>query len=99
MAAARPVVATDVGGAREAINEGSTGYLVPARDDEKLAARIIDLLNNPVRARAMGDEGRRRVIKQFSSAEQLRRTESLYDCLLTHKPFLAVSDHGPRHGC
>ncbi|HYP53828.1 MAG TPA: glycosyltransferase, partial [Pyrinomonadaceae bacterium] len=38
MAAARAVVATDVGGAREAVAEGETGYLVPAGDDESLAA-------------------------------------------------------------
>lgn len=99
MAAAKPVVATDVGGAREAIREGITGYLVPARNDEKLAARIIELLNDPVRARAMGDEGRRRVIKQFSSAEQLRRTESLYERLLAHSPSLALNDHSLRDGC
>ena len=43
MAAARPVVATDVGGAREAVVEGATGYLVPAGDDERMAARILSL--------------------------------------------------------
>src|ERR1043166_1783420 len=39
MAAARPVVATDVGGAREAVVEGETGHLVAPGDDEALAAR------------------------------------------------------------
>ena len=40
MAAARPVVVTNVGGAREAVAEGETGYLVEAGDDETMAARI-----------------------------------------------------------
>jgi glycosyltransferase involved in cell wall biosynthesis len=82
MAAGRPVVATDVGGAREAIVEGETGHLVPAGDDERMAARIRELLRDPERARAMGERGRRRVVQQFSCAAQLARTEALYEGLL-----------------
>ena len=44
MAAGRPVVATDVGGAREAIVHGETGYLVPAGDHELMADHIISLV-------------------------------------------------------
>jgi glycosyltransferase involved in cell wall biosynthesis len=43
MAAARPVVATDVGGAREAVVEGSTGHLITPGDDDALAARVAAL--------------------------------------------------------
>jgi glycosyltransferase involved in cell wall biosynthesis len=82
MAAGRPVVATDVGGAREAIVEGETGHLVPAGDDGRMAARIADLLRDPESARAMGDRGRRRVAQQFSCAAQLARVEALYESLL-----------------
>src|SRR3954467_8228211 len=45
MAAGRPVVATDVGGASEAIVEGRTGHLVPSGNDELMGQRIIELLN------------------------------------------------------
>ncbi len=82
MAAARPVVVTDVGGAREAVVEGETGYLVPSGDDEMMAARIISLLNEPDRARRMGERGRLVVAEKFSCEAQLERTESLYDRLL-----------------
>ncbi|HEX8179978.1 MAG TPA: glycosyltransferase [Pyrinomonadaceae bacterium] len=82
MAAARPVVATDVGGAREVVVEDATGYLVPPGDDATMAARIIALLREPERARAMGEEGRRVVAQNFSCAAQLRETEALYDRLL-----------------
>ena len=82
MAASRPVVATDVGGAREAVVEGETGHLVPAGDDEQMAARIGALLRDPVRAREMGERGRERVARQFSCAAQLARTEALYEQLL-----------------
>lgn len=83
MAAARPVVATDVGGAREAIAEGETGYLVRAGDDEKMALRIIHLLDNPRQARAMGERGRRIVAEKFSCEAQLERTQQLYQSLLS----------------
>jgi glycosyltransferase involved in cell wall biosynthesis len=82
MAAGRPVVATDVGGAREAVVEGETGHLVPAGDDEQMAARIGELLRDPVRAREMGGRGRGRVVEQFSCAAQLARVEALYERLL-----------------
>jgi len=85
MAAARPVVATNVGGASEAIVENETGYLVQAGDDEALAVRIISLLRDPQRARQMGERGRSLIEQNFSCAAQLARTEQLYDQLLTAK--------------
>lgn len=86
MAAARPVVATEVGGAREAVVEGETGYLVPPGDDEAMAARIISLLRDPGRSRAMGERGRQIVEAKFSTGAQLERTLSLYDQLLKPAP-------------
>ena len=83
MAASRPVVATDVGGAREAIVEGETGFLVSPRDDERMAERIAALLGNPELARALGERGRRIVEEKFSCAAQLETTEKLYERLLT----------------
>jgi glycosyltransferase involved in cell wall biosynthesis len=82
MAAGRPVVATDVGGAREAIVEGDTGYLVQSGDDVTMAERIITLLTQPDRACSMGREGRRIVEKEYSCEAQLKRTEELYERLL-----------------
>jgi glycosyltransferase involved in cell wall biosynthesis len=85
MAAARPVVATDVGGAREAIVEGETGFLVAAGDDEALAERIVMLLREPEEARRMGQSGRLRVEQKFSCAAQLENTLNLYERLLASK--------------
>jgi glycosyltransferase involved in cell wall biosynthesis len=82
MAAAKPVVATDVGGAREAVVEGETGFLVRSGDDEALGERIITLLRDPDRALAMGQRGRSVVEEKFSSEAQLKRTHQLYDRLL-----------------
>lgn len=82
MAAARPVVATDVGGAREAIVEGETGYLVSSGDERAMAEKIISLLRAPDQAQLMGERGKQVVAQKFSCEAQLRRTEELYDRLL-----------------
>jgi glycosyltransferase involved in cell wall biosynthesis len=81
MAAARPVVVTDVGGAREAVSEGENGFLVPSDDDELMAQRLISLLQNPSRAQAMGAHGRRVVQERFSCAAQLSQAQELYESL------------------
>ena len=82
VAAGRPVVVTDVGGAREVVAEGETGYLVPSGDDVMMATHLIALLQDRERARAMGAEGKRVVESKFSCEAQLAHTESLYDQLL-----------------
>ncbi|MDQ3684794.1 MAG: glycosyltransferase [Acidobacteriota bacterium] len=85
MAAARPVVATDIGGAREAVVEGETGYVVLPEDDETMAARIISLLQDPEKAREMGERGLSVVKEKFSCEAQAERLEKLYDRLLSNK--------------
>jgi glycosyltransferase involved in cell wall biosynthesis len=93
MAAGLPVVATDVGGAREAIAEGETGYTVASGDDELMAARIVELLNEPQRARAMGERGRLIAAEKFSCDRHLKNTLELYDELLS-KPKSAPTGIG-----
>jgi glycosyltransferase involved in cell wall biosynthesis len=82
MAASRPAVVTDVGGAREAIADGETGYLVRSGDDLAMADRIISLLRDPDRMRAMGRRARQVVEQKFSSEARLANTVRLYDGLL-----------------
>jgi glycosyltransferase involved in cell wall biosynthesis len=82
MGAGLPVVATDVGGVREAVMEGESGYIVSPGDYESLADRIIALLRRPEEARAMGVRGRKIVEHKFSDHVQLENTRELYDKLL-----------------
>ena len=82
MAAARPVVVTDVGGAREAVSDGETGYIVPPGDDQQMAERMIELLRDPKRACAMGERGKSIVEEKFSCERQLTNTLDLYSELL-----------------
>lgn len=82
MGAGLPVVSTDVGGIREVVSEGESGYIVPSGDYESLADRIIALLRSPEKARAMGARGRKIVEDNFSDHVQLKNTSELYDKLL-----------------
>jgi len=66
MALGKPVVATDIGGAREIVEDGRTGLVVPPRDPDALARAIVQILQREDRGRAMGEEGRRRVKTEFS---------------------------------
>ena len=94
MAAARPAVVTDVGGAREAITDGVTGFLVPAGDDRRMAERIALLLDRPEMAREMGSRARMAVEETFSCRAQLERTEALYDRLLAPRHVAATHAAG-----
>ena len=58
MAASLPVVATNVGGNAEAVEDGVTGLLVPAEDPAALSAAITHLLSDPSQAKAMGTAGK-----------------------------------------
>ena len=90
MAAALPVVATDVGGAREVIIDGETGYLVPSGDDVEMGEHIISLLREPERARLMGQRGRAIVTEKFSWEAQVSILRPFYEQLLARKPARAA---------
>jgi phosphatidylinositol alpha-1,6-mannosyltransferase len=55
--ARKPIVATDVGGARDIVVDGETGYIVAVDDSAQLAEKIEELLSNPKRAKEMGEAG------------------------------------------
>ena len=68
-AAARPVVTSDIGPAREIVEAGITGLLVPPSDPRGLAKAIVSLLADKQRATAIGRAGRERVQKHFSEEQ------------------------------
>ena len=78
MAAARPVVATDVGGMRDALTDGETGLLVPAADPVAFAAAVERLLRDPDAAEAMGRAGRASAEERFAAEPVLAGLLSLY---------------------
>jgi phosphatidylinositol alpha-1,6-mannosyltransferase len=61
-----PVVGGDSGGAPDAILDGETGYVVPGRDVEAVAATLGDLLADPAGAAAMGDKGQAWIEREWT---------------------------------
>ena len=82
MAAGKPVVATKVGGSKEMVSDGITGYLVPPADSQAMAGAIIHLLRNPDKAIAMGSAGREVVKENFTVETMVKKYEELYLSLL-----------------
>jgi len=66
MAAGLPVVATDVGGMAEQVEEGVTGRLVGREDVDGLAAAVVEAARDLDRRAAWGEAGKRRVAERFS---------------------------------
>lgn len=73
-----PVVATDVGGNPEVIDEGRTGVLVPAADPAALGRAVLRLWGDPARARQIGRAARRRVRNDFSVERMVGQYMDLY---------------------
>ena len=78
MAAGKPVVATNVGGAAEAIVNGETGYLIASDDDITMSKYLLSILSDEKNAKEMGAKGRQRIVETFSSELQLAKTLKLY---------------------
>jgi len=66
MAAGLPCVASNIGAVPEMVEDGVTGYLVPTRNSEELANRLLELIENPDLARKMGLAGYERYQRQFT---------------------------------
>jgi glycosyltransferase involved in cell wall biosynthesis len=88
-----PVVATRIPGCVDAVEEGVTGVLVPPRDPEALAAAVRGYLADPVRARAHGEAGRARALRDFQQEKMWEALEGAYRSLLSERG--AAAGPGP----
>jgi glycosyltransferase involved in cell wall biosynthesis len=78
----KPLIGSRAGGVPEMVVEGVTGFTFPPGDDETLASRLDELLRDPARARAMGEAGHDRVVRDFSVEKYADEVEAFYDDLL-----------------
>ena len=77
-AAARPCVATNVGGVADVVAEGQGGFLVPSQNIERFVQVLINLLNNPGLMKTMREYGRDKVKGRFSKMRLVKDIETLY---------------------
>jgi glycosyltransferase involved in cell wall biosynthesis len=85
MAAARPIVATRVGGNVELIRDGETGLLVSSGNADEMAQAIWQLLRQPGWATDLGRAAQRVVVQHHSIERMVERLEAIYDDLLRRK--------------
>ena len=82
MAMGLPIVATNRGGLPELLAEGEAGVLVPPGQPGALAEAILELAADPPRARALGEQARRRAVERYDLRDYERRLWELYQSLL-----------------
>ncbi|MBU4342763.1 MAG: glycosyltransferase family 4 protein [Candidatus Omnitrophica bacterium] len=86
MAAGRPVIATNVGGVADIVEDGKSGYLVESDNEEVFSEKLLDLINNPTKRRMFGEYGRGLVKDRFSKDRLIKDTEGLYNNILDGFP-------------
>lgn len=80
-----PVVATQVGGIPEVVDDGVVGVLVPPANERALADAIATLLNDSERRTQMAGTGREKVLRKFRFEDMVRSYEAVYQQLNTNK--------------
>jgi sugar transferase (PEP-CTERM/EpsH1 system associated) len=85
MACGLPILATRTGGTVDLLHDGEEGYLFEPNDDRALASLILELRAID-RRKAMGANGRKRVIENFPTSKMVTRYEQMYRDLVSFQP-------------
>jgi glycosyltransferase involved in cell wall biosynthesis len=81
MAAARPIVASKVGGVPHCITDGENGLLFSSENVEELAAKIVQVLNDAELRARLGRNGHARVLSEFDEAAYVREFKKMLESL------------------
>lgn len=82
LGAARPIVATDVGGVPDVVRDGIDGFLVDVGDTEGMAARLAEISADPALGERLGTTGRQRVLTRYAVTRLVDDIDRLYRALL-----------------
>ena len=82
LASSRPVVASQIEGISDLIDDGKNGLMVDTKDPCLFAEKIIFLCDHPDTAIAMGKAGRRKILKDFTLEREMERFRKLYQDVL-----------------
>ena len=99
MAAGLPIVASNVGGLPELVEEGGNGTLVRPGDSEELSYALAALVDDPALRLRQGDASRRRVLESFSIDACRAAHRALYDGLRIPGPLKCASRGRRAQGC
>ena len=80
--AAKPIVATDVGGVTDIVIDGETGYIVPVNDSQQLAERVKELLQDKPKAAKMGDKGYKRAVSLFDFEANTKKLITAWEAMI-----------------
>lgn len=80
--AGKPIVTTDVPGCREVVENGINGYLVPVKNSQLLADRLLELIKSPKLRKQFGEKGRQKAVIEFSEELVVEQTMDIYKKLL-----------------
>ncbi len=95
LAASRPVVATDVGGVGDVVEDGTDGFLSPVGDVVGLADALVRLARDPALRAEMGRAGRERTLPRYRVERLLDDVDRLYRELLAEKGLPLPASQGP----
>jgi len=85
MAAGVPVVATDVGGIRELIDDGDSGFIVPSEDVDAMVKKVSLLLDSPELRRKIGQTGREKMMREFTIERMVNALQDVYETCLAER--------------
>ena len=82
-AVGRPIITTDVPGCRECVVDGYNGYLVPAKDIEKMSEYLLKLIGDSELRKELGLNSRKLAEREFSINNVIEKTFSICDKMLS----------------
>ncbi|MBL1140654.1 MAG: glycosyltransferase family 4 protein [Proteobacteria bacterium] len=78
MSVRKPIVASDIYPINHIVQQGISGLLVEADNDDLFADALIELLSDPEKCQSMGENGYQRLINEFSLEKSMNKTHDLY---------------------
>ena len=96
MSTGLPIVATNVGSIHESVAHEKTGFLVTPGCCDELAGRVLNFLQNPVKAKAFGDRGRKVVQESWSLAAMVEGYEDLLTEIYSKKVGCGIKAKAPK---
>lgn len=74
-----PCILTDVGGCSDIVDEGVNGFLIPPKNPNAMADRLLFLANNPHQLRRMRIEARRKIVRKFNLESMVNKYLALFE--------------------